>query len=46
MPTIEPAFCLVSLGSPNPGPFSRGHPVISRARRVSHAALVNEGRFS
>ena len=46
MPTIEPAFCLVSTGSPNPGPFSRGHPVISRARRVSHAVLVNEGRFS
>jgi hypothetical protein len=46
MPAIERAFYLVSLGSPKPGPFSRGHPVISRARRVSHAALVNEGRFS
>jgi hypothetical protein len=44
--TIERAFCLGSMGSPNPGPFSRGHPVISRARRVSHAALVNEGLFS
>ena len=46
MPTIEPAFCIVSTGSPNPGPFSREHPVISLARRVSHAALVNECPFS
>ena len=30
-------------GQPEPGPYSRGHPVISRARRVSHAAPVNEG---
>ena len=46
MPTIERLFCAVSMGSPNPGPFSRGHPVIFRARRASHAALVNEGLFS
>jgi len=31
---------LAPLGSPNRGPFSREHPVISRARRVSHP-LVN-----
>ena len=46
MPSTQRAFCFVSMGSPNPGLFSRGHPVIPRARRVSHAAVVNEGLFS
>ena len=28
MPSTQRAFCFVSMGSPNPGMFSRGHPVI------------------